>query len=72
MSLTLVGRVSDPGKIAFMKSVKKMDGIAVHLIAFLIVNGIAGGVKWSIIWRVPLLSLNSTFKNALESKHEAI
>ena len=30
-------------------------------------DGMADVVKWLIIWKVPLLSLNSTFKMLLET-----
>ena len=40
-----------------------------------IFNWIAEFVRWLIIWKVPLLSLNSTlklnFEKALENKHES-
>ena len=35
MSPTWVGPVADPGKIAFIKSVKRLDNVAVYLITFL-------------------------------------
>ena len=35
MSPTWVGRVSDPEKIAFIKSVKNLDNVAVYLITSL-------------------------------------
>ena len=35
MSPTMVGRVSDPGKIGFHKNYKNLDNIAVYLIASL-------------------------------------